>query len=413
MVERSTGFIARIQSQPKALVLVILAALIIVVLGLSFQPRPIPSALLEVTRGALAETVREEGQTRVQERYEISAPVAAYAPRLELHAGDDIEAGQTLLLLEPLPSIVLDPRTRVEAEARANRARAAQISAESRLEAALATAELAQQELQRIEPLFKKGTVSRSALDQARAEQRRSSAELRSARSGVDVARYDLRQAEAAMQPSSDLEAELEQIPIIAPVSGRVLKIHHESQGVVQAGTPLLCIADPASLEIEIEVLSEDAVRIRPGMAVLIDRWGGEDELQAIVRVVEPGGFTKISALGVEEQRVKVVADLLSPFETWANLGDRYRIEARFILWQDEDVLRAPIGALFRHDEGWAVFAVEDGRARLRWVKPGHWGERQVEIIDGLVDGESVINHPDEAVRDGAKVAAFSSVALD
>ncbi|GAB4193122.1 MAG: HlyD family efflux transporter periplasmic adaptor subunit [Wenzhouxiangellaceae bacterium] len=395
----------------KKVIIGVIALVLAVLLGLSFRAAPIPSAIVVVSRGALAETVREEGRTRVRERYDISAPVAAYAPRFELHPGDYIEAGQVLLLLQPLPPVVLDPRSRAEAEARVERSRAALSSAESRLEAARATAELADQEWQRIEPLYQQQTVSRSMLDQTRAAQRRAAAELRSAQYSVEAARQDLRQAEAVLRPPS-AGPEQQQVPIIAPVAGRILQVHHESQGVVQPGDSLLCIADPASLEVVIDVLSEDAVRIQPGTRVIFDRWGGGADLDGIVRVVEPGGFTKVSALGVEEQRVRVVADLVSPYAQWEALGDGYRIEARFVTWQGDDVLHVPNGAVFRHGEGWAVFAVSDQRAWLRPVGIGHRGETATEILSGLQAGEQVLNHPDEAVADGVRVVPFADRAL-
>ena len=401
-------------SNRKRLLLGALALVVIALIGWSFRPQPVPAALATAERGPLAVVIREEGQTRVKDRFQVSAPVAGYAPRLTLEAGDPVSAGEALLRLEPTPSAALDPRSRAEAEAKVRRARAALRAAESRLEAAEAADELAAQELERLEPLYDKGTISRSTLDKARAERRQAAAELRSARYNVEVARQELNQAEALVKlhGAGDGEASLDAVPVKSPVDGRVLQVHHESAGIVQPGDPLVCVADPASLEVVVEVLSADAVRLESGMAVRFDRWGGDELLDGRVRTVEPGGFTKVSALGVEEQRVRVVADITSPFEQWQSLGDGYRVEARFIVWRGDDVLQVPDGAVFRHDDGWALFRVVDGVARLQPVKVGRRGEQSVQVLEGVTAGDTVIAHPDSDISDGVRVTPYSAVAV-
>lgn len=384
-----------------AAVVFVVSALIL----LGFREDPVAVSLAQVKRDALRVTVEEEGRTRVRERYVISSPVPAYAPRVALHAGDQVEQDQVLIELRPAPSAALDARARAEAEANVDRARAALDAEESRLEASHARLQLAQQEMDRIEPLYESGTVSRRELDRAAAELREAQASLTSTRYAVEVARQELRAARAVLEYNTGSETP-EAIPLTSPITGEVFKVHHESQGTVQAGEPILTVGDPGSLEVEVDVLSADAVRIRPGMPVEFHRWGGDQPLEGTVRVVEPAGFTKISALGVEEQRVLVIADITSPFETWRSLGDAYRVEAVFILWQGKDVLQVPSSALFRDAAGrWAVFVVRDGRATARPIQVGHRGTLAVQVVDGVAPGERVVIHPDDSLEDGARVA--------
>lgn len=388
----------------RAAIIVGLAIVVVVAVVLGYREDPVAVSLAPVERGPLRVTVEEEGRTRVRERYVISSPVPAYAPRVVLHAGDPVEQEQVLLELRPTPSTALDARARAEAEANVDRAKAALDAEQSRLEAGHARRQLAQQEMDRIEPLYESGTVSRRELDRAAAELREAEAALTSSRYAVEVARQELRAARAVLEYSTGSETP-EAIPLISPVGGEVLKVHHESQGTVQAGEPILTVGDPSSLEVEVDVLSADAVRIEPGMPVEFHRWGRDEPLKGQVRVVEPSGFTKISALGVEEQRVLVIADITSPFEEWHSLGDAYRVEALFILWEGEDVLQVPSSALFRDDAGnWAVFVAADGRAGQRRVTVGHRGDLSVEITDGLESGEWIVTHPDDSLSEGTRI---------
>lgn len=381
-----------------------IAALVVAAVLLGYRDDPVAVSLAEAARGEFRVTVEEEGRTRVRERYVISSPVPAYAPRVLLHAGDAVEKDEVLLELRPTPAAALDARTRAEAEANVDRAKAALDAAESRLDATQARRQLAQQEMDRIQPLYESGTVSRRELDRAAAELREAEAAVTSARYAVEVARQELRAARAVLEYGTGSETP-EAIPLTAPVTGEVLKVHHESQGTVQAGEPILTVGDPGSLEVEVDVLSAEAVRIEPGMPVEFHRWGGDEPLEGEVRVVEPSGFTKISALGVEEQRVLVIADITSPFEKWRNLGDAYRVEAVFVLWRGEDVLQVPSSALFRdRDDRWAVFVVDNGRAHARRVEVGHRGKLAVQIVEGLAAGELVVTHPDDSLGDGVRV---------
>ena len=368
---------------------VALIALILLYLGFRQQPLLVETGV--VSRGALAVTVTEEGKTRIRERYVVTAPVAGYAERIDLEEGDGVTTGQVLVGIEPLKPVVLDRRSRAEAES----------------EVSAAEAELADAERTRIERLFETNAVSRSELDRVVSAARRASAGLRSARAEAEVAEFRLQAARDVLRYSaSDAGGDPpERIDVRAPVSGRVLGVLHESEGVVAAGEGLLSIGDPTDLEVEVELLSADAVRLSPGMAVRIHRWGGDEILQGAVSVVEPSAFTKISALGVEEQRVRVLVDILSPPASWDRLGDAYRVEAEFVLWSGEDVLQVPSSAAFRNGEGWAVFVVENGRASLRPVQIGQRGRFAIQITDGVSEGERIVLYPDDQVEDGRRLS--------
>lgn len=384
----------------------LLALVVLALLVWGFWPAPIPVETGSVVRAPLSETVDEEGQTRVKDRFVISAPVAGYLQRIRLDVGDAVTQGQTLAVMEPLRPEVLDPRSRARAEAQVAAAHAAVSRAEQQVKAARAEAAYAGADSERKQQLFEKSLISREVLDQAATRSRGADAQLRSAEFAVDVARYELKAAETALQYSivSDGEGALETVTLKAPVASSVLQIHHESEGVVATGEPLLEIGDPAALEIAVDVLSADAVRIRPGTRVELLRWGGPEMLEAVVRTVEPTGFTHISALGVEEQRVWVIADLVSPRTEWEQLGDGYRVDARFVLWHKDDVLQVPASALFRRGEGWAVFVVESGKARTVMIEAGHGNGLVTEILGGMEAGTRVILHPDDRIADGVRV---------
>lgn len=381
------------------------AAIVAAGLVIGFMPRAQPVDMAEVTRGALAVTVEEEGKTRVMERYLVSAPVAGFVRRIGLKAGDAVAAGQVLAVIEPARAVALDPRARAQAQAQVSAARAALAVAEENTRSAAAAAQLAQQERVRAEALRESNFVSEQALDAARSAETRARAVEQAAAHSVRVARFELEMARAAVANVARLRAggAAEALQVRAPVAGRVLRLLHESEGAVSAAQPLLEIGNPEGLEVEVEVLSTHAVKIAPGSRVILDRWGGQP-LEGRVRVVEPSGFTKISALGVEEQRVRVIVDFASPREAWQPLGDGYRVEARFVLWEDDDVLQLPTSALFRHGEGWAVFAVEGGRARLTPVEIGQRAGLATQVLSGVAAGTVLASHPDEAIGDGTRV---------
>ena len=386
--------------------LIALAIALLVALAWGFRPRPVPVEVAAVERGPLRIMVEEEGQTRVKDRYVISAPVAGYLQRIELDVGDNVSEGQTLALLEPLRPEVLDPRSQARAEAQVAAAEAALKGADEAVTAARAEARYARSEYTRTQKLRADALISQDALEQAENHNRQASAALRSAEFAVDVARFELEAARTSLSYSltENGETGLPAVKLRAPVDSRVLRIDHESEGVVSTAQDLLEIGDPAALEVAVDVLSADAVRIQPESRVIFRRWGGDQTLEGVVRTIEPVGFTKISALGVEEQRVWVIADLTSPRDMWLTLGDGYRVEANFILWEAGDVLQLPANALFRHADGWAVFSVENGRARRREIETGQRNGLVAEVLGGLDAGARVILHPDDRIEDGIRV---------
>lgn len=386
-------------------VLALLAVLVAVGLYLGFRPQPVRVDLGTATRAPLQVLVEQEGRTRVVDRYLVTAPVNGYARRIRIEVGDAIERGAILAELEPVRAEVLDARRRAEAVARIAAVEAGVDAAEQRARAAASNAGLAQKELQRVRALRVAEHVSVAAEDRAASDAERSAAELRSAQFAVATVRHELDAARTALKyAASGSTSDL--VTIRAPVVGRVLKIPRKSEGMVAAGQLLLEIGDPRALEVEVDVLSADAVRIHPGSRVVFNRWGGEGSLEGKVRVVEPTGFTKVSALGVEEQRVWVIVAFTSPASQWLRLGDGYRVEASFILWESGDVLQIPASALFRDGEGWAAFVVEQGKAVKRRVEVGQRSGLSTQILSGIKADERVIVHPDEQVREGVSVVA-------
>ncbi len=371
-----------------------------------FMPRPVPVELVAVSRGSLAVTVEEEGKTRVRERYAISAPVAGFVRRSAFKVGDRIMAGQVVALIEPARAASLDPRSRAQAVARLEAAQASLLAAGEKARAAAAESLLAMQELARVEALGQAKFVSQAAVDQARTRLQSSQSSRQAAEFAIEIARHEVTAARAALAQASALAhgAAVESLPVKAPVAGHVLAVTHESEGAVVAGQLLIEIGNPETLEVVVEVLSTAAVRLAPGTPVRLDRWGGEGILEGRVRVVEPAGFTKVSALGVEEQRVRVLVDITTPHEQWRQLGDGYRAEASFVLWEGHDVLRLPASALFRQGDGWAAFVAEAGRARLRPVRIGQSNGLNAVVIAGLKAGDQVIAHPDDKLADGKRI---------
>jgi HlyD family secretion protein len=394
----------------KALRKILLYALVVGAIGIafyiSFAPRPTVVDSATVTRGPLQVSIVEEGKTRVVDRYIVSAPTAGYARRLQFKVGDQVSAGQVLLRLDPLASNVLDPRSRAEAQARARAAEAAIQPALDDVQAARADVRYWEAELPRIQDGVDAGVTAARELDQAESSQRTAKARLDAAESRVAVARADLETARAALSHSAaeDATPRGESVAVRTPTAGRILKIYNESEGVVNASQPLVEIGNTQGLEVEVEVLSSDAVQIQPGMKVLLERWGGDAPLDAVVRRIEPVAFTKISALGVEEQRVLVIVDITAPRELWQSLGDQYRVEARFIVWEEPDVLQAPSSALYRHEGGWAAFRAEDGVAHVQPVEIGQRGGFSVQILSGLNEGDKIINHPSDTIVEGGLV---------
>lgn len=389
----------------RRIVLALIAVLVAWGLFQGFRPQPVEVDLGTANRAPLRVTIEQEGRTRVIDRYTITAPVDGYARRVQFDVGDAVEHGAMLVALEPLRAEVLDERRRAEAKARIAAAETSVSASEQRANSAASNASLAQKELVRMRALRSAGHVSAEVEDRAASEAERSTAELRSAQFAVATARHEPEAARTALKYAAS-GSSAEPVAVRAPVAGQVLKIPRKSEGTVAAGQPLIEIGDPRALEVEVDVLSADAVRIRPSTRVVFERWGGEGTLQGVVRVIEPAGFTKVSALGVEEQRVWVIVAFTSPREQWQRLGDGYRVEASFILWESGDILQIPASALFRDGSGWATFAVEQGTAVKRRVEIGQRNGLSAQVVSGINAGEQVIVHPDDRVWEGVRVVA-------
>jgi HlyD family secretion protein len=372
-------------------------------------PRPLPVDLAAVVRGSMAVTVDDEAKTRVRHMYTVSAPIAGKALRISppRHVGDQVVADETVVaVMQPTAPSFHDARTHQELEAALAAADAAVRLAEAelrRIEAALA---FSRTELQRASALARSEVVSAKMLDKARLEVDTSEAALASAKAQLEV-RHNERASVAARvsEPSADTATHNSSccIQLRAPVTGRILRIIQDSEGVVQAGAGLLDIGDPLDLEIVAELLSTDAVRIKPGAAVMIDNWGGPPVRGRVTRV-DPAGFLKVSALGIEEQRVRTTIDFADPPQAWSALGHDFRVIVHVTTWSADDVLTVPVAALFRQGERWAVYAVKDGRAQVVEVTIGQRNSRMAEVLSGLSAGDKVVLHPSDRIRAGVAV---------
>ncbi len=369
-------------------------------------PAALPVETAPVTRGDLVATVNEEGVTQVRHRYVVSSPVSGQLRRITLKPGAEVVAGQTVLaVLEPASGDILDARSRAQAEARQNAAESQVAQAEAQRERAAAALDLARTEAARQRTLAKDRLVSQQELDIAQNRERTAAQEDRAATFALQVARYELEQARAVLERGLAGPADQAALmKITSPVSGRVLRVMQESARIVAGGTALLEVGDPTDLEVRIEVLSRDGVAISPGSTVWLDQWGGDQALEARVRLVEPAAFTKVSALGVEEQRVNVLADLVTPIAERPTLGDGYRVEARIERDRRNGVLQVPAGALFQRDGQWLTFALDGGNAEERQISVGLSNGVMTEVGSGLSEGDTVIVYPGDRVEDGSRV---------
>jgi HlyD family secretion protein len=382
-----------------------LAAGLAIAIAVGLRPAAVPVETAAAARGTLRVTVDEDGRTRVTDRYTVSAPLAGTVARPALRAGDSVQQGQIVARLVPLAAPLLDPRARTEAEARVAAARAALSQAGTTVASARAAADFARRDAERQRALFGPGAASRQAVEEAELADRTRQEELASAQFGERVAASEVRLAQAALARLGRGAGSTDQFPVRAPVRGVVLRLFQESEGVVQPGMPLMEIGDPAALEAVVDVLTTDAVDIRPGAPVRLERWGGDTALSGHVHRVDPSAFTRLSALGVEEQRVNVVLHLDEPRSRWAALGDGFRVEASILTWEGRNRLLVPGGAVFRQGEQWAVYVVEAGRARLQTVVIGRRNDSEVEVVRGLREGAKVVLYPTDNVGEGVRVA--------
>jgi len=382
--------------------LLLLAAVAVVAGGaLVLRPRPVSVEVATASVGRLEVAVEETGVARAQDHYLVSAPMPGTLARIGLKVGDMVQEGQTVAEIAPLAAPLLDARTRAEAEARLGAARSAELRAQAQVAHAEAAKQLADEEQVRARRLQESGAVTSQALERATFDARLRAEELRSAVFARKVSAEEVRLARAALGAG---RGGLRHVDVLAPVSGQVLRIQQKSAGVVQAGTPLLEIADPAALEVVVDLLTPDAVRIHPGTKVLIQGWGGPS-IAGRVHRIEPAAFTRVSALGVDEQRVNVVVYLVDPRPHWQALGDGFRVEARLVVAEVDQALTLPLGAVFRRGGGWAVFRVDKGVARTIPVEVGQRAQAVVEVRAGLGEGDVVVVHPGDKVKDGVRVA--------
>ena len=381
---------------------------LIFTLFLLFRPRAELVDIVDVDTGPMLVTIDEEGETRTREVFTISAPVTGRLLRPLLKAGDNVIAGKTVVAeIEPSDPAFLDPRSQAESEAARNAAAATLDLATAELKRADAERDFALAEVDRARKLYRKGTVPKQRVDDAERKAQATEAAVEAAEANLSVQAFELNRAEARLITPAQINANpvpCECISVKSPVTGRVLRVLLKSETVVAPGTALLEVGDPQDLEIIADLLSVDAVKIASGQRVIIDRWGGEYPLEARVRVVEPLAFTKVSALGIEEQRVNVVMDLIDPPSERTTLGHGYRVNVKIVVWEGEDILTVPLTALFRSDQGWAVFVDEDGTAAIRNVDIGQTQGLDVEIVSGLDVGERVIRHPNDRLAAGVRV---------
>ena len=388
----------------------IILVLIIAGLVFTFRPQAIAVDLVKVQQGPMLVTVEEEGETRVKDVYILSAPVTGHMLRIDAEAGDEVVAAETLVAqIKPIDPEFLDIRSEVEARAAIKTAEASYTLAEAQLVEAQSEFDFAVTELERARELIKQEVIPKRELDNAERDYKSKRAVVNTAKAALRARQFELAQARAHLVSPAEVrttETDCKCVTILSPITGKILQVLHESEGVISMGTPLVEIGDPVDLEIVVDFLSSDAVRIQPRQRVIIEEWGGNYALQGTVQKIEPFGFTKTSALGIDEQRVNVIIDLTDPPEKWQRLAHGYQIEARVILWESENVAQIPLTSLFRDGEDWAVFVEQDGRASLQHVKLGQRNGLQAEILEGITTDMYVISHPSNQIVDGIRIQA-------
>lgn len=386
-----------------------LAIIVIAAIAFSFIPRPIPVDLITAAKAPFVVSIAEEGETRVRDVFKLSAPVTGRNQRVELSVGDHVEADKTVITrIEPIDPSFLDVRSQRQAVAEMQAAEAQRTYAAAELESAKVNLEFAKAELERAQRLQKINTVSLRTLEMADRNFKTQLAAVKVAEAALQMRDFNLERTRAQLispEEAVSQRGNRDDLPIFSPVSGRILQVFHESEGVVQAGTLLVEIGDPRDLEIQVDLLSSDAVRVEEGQRVEISNWGGAGDLSGIVTRTEPFGFKKISALGIEEQRVNIIISLTSPPDQWQRLGHGYQLDTRIITWEG-DVLQLPLTALFRVGDRWAIFVESNGIATRRFVEIGERNDLNAEITANLSEGEHVISHPNNRITEGVSVAA-------
>lgn len=385
-----------------------LLGLIVFGVVMAMMPQPVDVDLAKVVRGDLQVTIDEDGMTRIRQRYTVSAPVAGLLKRIELRPGDEIIGRSTVLAtIEPSEPPILDERQIAEAQARVSAAESMIDRASANRSQSEVNKELADRQFERATQLRSQDSMSQDEFDSAQANARLREHELRSAVFDEQIAQFELQQAQAALHridPELQQALPNRQFVIEAPVDGRVLRLFEESATIVAPGTPLLEVGNPGDLEIVVDVLSTDAVKIKKGDFVSIEQWGGDYPLNAVVRTVEPAAFTKISALGVEEQRVNIIADFQESPERISRLADGFRIEAKIVIAETDDATLIPASALFRDGDAWFVFVAADGVAHRTPIEIGLRNELFAEVLNGLAIDQQVILYPSDQIEDGVQL---------
>lgn len=386
----------------------VLGGCIVLVLVVAFQPTPIDVDMQVVERGELVVTVDEEGETRVRDIFVLSSPVAGRMLRIEAEAGDEVKANETVIAeIEPLDPTFLDFRSEAQAQAAVRSAKSATALAQAEVDQALAEQEFARAELKRARELISDNTISQRDLDEAEKQQKLANALYATRLAALQVRKFELESAEALLLSPAQGNArpqDCECVPITAPVDGVILRVLQESEGVVPAGQALVEIGDSSDLEIVVDLLSAEAVKVSVGQRVIIEGWGGNTPLEGRVRRVEPFAFTKVSALGIEEQRVNVIIDFAGDSALWKRLGHGYKVDLRIVLWEGGNVIKLPLTAVFRDGDQWAVFVDADGAAELRHLEVGRRNGLEAEITGGLEVGERIVLYPGDKVADGVSV---------
>ena len=379
----------------KRLIWIIAGLALIALIVIALMPTPIPVETAAARRGAMTVTIDADGVTRVRDLFVVAAPTSGRLERIELEEGEIIAVNQRIGTIYPAP---INPAQKSELEAQISAIEASRKSAEANVSALSSQLEQAQREVERMRSLFDAGAIAKREVEQAELSVRTLNDQIDGAR---NVVRSTAEQAAAARSGRAAYGGNTAGVAVVAPGGGSVLRVFEKSERVVLAGTPLVAIGDPRGLEFVVDVLSSDAVKIEAGDEIIVEGWGGDEPLKGLVRYIEPAAFTKISALGIEEQRVRVIG----MFATYPDkLGDGYRVTARIVTWRGDNVISVPAGALFRDGEEWALFVVSNGTAKTRRVKTGQRNAFEVEITSGLKDGERVILHPSSQIAEGVEV---------
>ena len=382
---------------------IVVVLIVAAIAAVALWPESMEVDVVQAARGPMRVTIDEEGETRVRQRFVVSAPVSGRLQRIELEPGDRVVRGKTVVArLTPAASPLIDTRSRAELTAAVEAARAAIGQARAERDRAAAALARARSTLARQQELAKAGAIARDQLEAAETSVRTAEEAHRAAEFTITRAEYELQLARARLEGPAGAGGRT--VDVVAPIDGTVLRRIRESESVVPVGEPLIEIGDPAQIEIVADLLSTDAVRVPEGAPVLIEQWGGSHPLEARVRRVEPSGFMKVSALGVEEQRVNVVIDFADSAGGARQLGDGYRVEVRIVVWEEDDVVKVPVGSLFRSGDGWAAFVVDEGVARLQPVQLGQRNDTEGQILEGLSPGQNVVLHPPDTLTDGMRV---------